>query len=66
MMNSNPKNGNVKNVSEWDSGGGVVIDVVELNDGRVLGITEEIVILYASMNDLTEGDPAVNRPAIQL
>lgn len=57
---------NIKNVSEWDSGGGIVIDVIELKDGRVLGITEGVVVLYKNMDDLTEGNPSENRPTIYL
>ncbi len=46
----------VKSVSSWDSGGGVVVDIVELKDGRVLGVTDESVVLYPSMEALEEGE----------
>lgn len=46
----------VKSVSSWDSGGGIMIDVIELKDGRVLGITDESVVLYPSMEALEEGE----------
>lgn len=48
----------IRAVSSWDSGGGIVVDVVELADGRVLGITDESVLLYASLEALEEGEPA--------
>jgi len=46
----------IKSISSWDSGGGIVIDIVELKDGRVLGITDESVVLYPSMDALEEGE----------
>jgi len=46
----------IKSISSWDSGGGIVIDIVELKDGRVLGITDESVVLYPSMDTLEEGE----------
>lgn len=48
----------VNSVSSWDSGGGII---VELADSRVLGITDESVVLYANMEALQEGD-AENDP----
>jgi hypothetical protein len=46
----------IKSISSWDSGGGIVIDIVELKDGRVLGITGESVVLYPNMDALEEGE----------
>jgi hypothetical protein len=46
----------IKSISSWDSGGGIVIDIVELKDGRVLGITDESVVLYPSMEALESGE----------
>ncbi|MBD9363772.1 hypothetical protein [Methylomonas fluvii] len=46
----------VKSVSSWDSGGGILVDIVELKSGRVLGITDESVVLYPSMAALEEGE----------
>lgn len=57
---------NIKQISSWDSGGGIVVDIIELNDGRVLGVTEDAVILYANMDDLLQGDASVKRPCIYL
>lgn len=56
----------IAKVSSWDSGGGVLIDLVELNDGRILGITEEIMILYDNMEDIVSGDPMKERPTLYL
>lgn len=55
----------IKGVSSWDSGGGMEIDIIELADGRVLGISEDAVILYESMEDLESGD-AEMRPMLPL
>lgn len=57
---------NIKNISTWDSGGGLVIDLVELLDGRVLGITEDAIILYDDMEDVTSGGPTKKRQTIFL
>ena len=56
----------IKSISTWNSGGDIEINVIELKDGRVLGITEEVVILYKDMEDLEEGDPSEKRPTIIL
>jgi len=47
----------VRSVSSWDSGGGIVVDIVELADGRVLGITDESVVLYPNIDALQDGEP---------
>ena len=57
---------NIKSVSSWDSGGGIAIDVVVLHDGKVLGITEDAVVLYADIDDLMHGNASVKRPSISL
>jgi len=56
----------VRNVSSWDSGGGVVLDLIELKDGRVLGISDEVVILYKNMEDLMTGAASALRPMLPL
>jgi hypothetical protein len=56
----------VKNISSWDSGGGLMVDLIELRDGRVLGITDEVVILYGGMEDVISGDANARRPSIML
>jgi hypothetical protein len=56
---------NIAEISTWDSGGGQVLDLLTLKDGRVLVISEESVVLYESMEDLEEGE-ANQRPTIFL
>jgi len=54
---------NISNIASRDSGGGTMIDLVELNDGRVLRITEDAMVLYKGMDDFyqrVDGD----RPTI--
>lgn len=55
----------VEDVSSWDSGGGIVLDLVTLKDGRVLAISDEAVILYRDIEDLQVNNPA-ERPTIHL
>ncbi len=56
----------IKEVSSWDSGGDVILDLVELKDGRVLAIGDEVVILYKNMEDLMTGDASDERPLLVL
>ncbi len=56
----------VKSVSSWDSGGGVMVDLIELKDGRVLGISDEVLILYKNMEDLVSGGGDAKRSFIAL
>ena len=46
----------IKQISSWDSGGGIELDIVELADGKVLAISEEAVVLYDSLDDLESGE----------
>ena len=55
----------VRDVSCWESGGGVVLDLVTLKDGRVLAISDEVVILYRDINDLQANQPR-ERPTLLL
>lgn len=55
----------IKEVSTQDTGGNCTVDFVHLHDGRVLGITDECVVLYASMQDFWNGYP-VERQVIDL
>ena len=56
---------NITEVGTWDSGGGQVLDLLTLKDGRVLVVSDESVVLYTSMEDLEEGE-AKERPTIFL
>lgn len=47
----------IREISSWDSGGGIIIDIVELADGRVLGITDDSVVLYSNLEALQNGEP---------
>jgi len=55
----------IKEVSTWDSGGGITLDLVELKDGRVLAISDESIVLYRDMEDLMTGEPST-RPILHL
>ena len=47
----------INSVSTWDSGGEIKLDVIELKDGRVLAVSDEVVVLYNDMDDLVVGEP---------
>ena len=53
----------VEEFGTWDSGGGQILDILTLKDGRVLVISEDAIVLYADKNDLEEG-AAKERPTI--
>jgi hypothetical protein len=48
-----------------DTGGGFQVDLVVLKDGRALGISEDAVVLYASLSDFEENG-LKDRPMIPL
>ena len=48
-----------------DTGGGLTVDIIKLKDGRVIGVSDDAIVLYASMNDFEE-NAARMRPMIPL
>ena len=46
----------VKRVFTEDTGGGCYVDFIELDDGRLIGINDECVVLYKNMDDVFEGE----------
>lgn len=55
----------IAEATTWDSGGGQVLDLLILKDGRVLVISEDAVVLCENM-DAVEAGEAVKRPTIYL
>lgn len=55
----------IADTATWDSGGGQILDLLTLKDGRVLVISEDAIVLYANMDDLETGE-ARERPIIYL
>lgn len=55
----------VAEMSAWDSGGGQLLDLITLRDGRVLVISEDAIVLYNNMAEVEEG-VADERPTIFL
>jgi len=41
----------ISEVFSWDSGGNSMVDFVVLKNGKVLGINDECVVLYDSIED---------------
>lgn len=52
-------------VETENTGGGTMVDFVILKDGRVLGINDECVCLYKSLDDFWEATSEV-KPCIEL
>ncbi len=55
----------IKEISTWNSGGGVMLDLITLKDGRVLVVSDDVVVLYENMEEVTDGE-AKDRPLIYL
>ena len=41
----------LRNVDTWDSGSGVELDILELNDGTVLVVADDTVAYYRSLDE---------------
>jgi hypothetical protein len=48
----------VERVTTWDSGGGIVLDLLRLKDGSIIGISAESIVLYSSEEELMGGEIA--------
>lgn len=46
----------IKDATTWDSGGGQILDLLTLKDGRVLVVSEDAVTLYDSIEALESGE----------
>ena len=54
MSNKDNLGAFVKSVGRWDSGGGIELDIIELDDGQALVVTDETVSMYLSVDDFWE------------
>jgi hypothetical protein len=55
----------ITGLSQYEPRGPITIDLIHLWDGRVLGITNECVVLYKNMSDFDNAEET-NRPMIDL
>ncbi len=55
----------ISGVFTENTGGGTMVDFVQLKDGRILAVNDEYVVLYKSMSDFEECLP-INREFINL
>jgi hypothetical protein len=55
----------IAELSSADTGGGITVDLVKLRDGRVLGISEDAIVLYRDLEDF-EDNSLRERPTIPL
>jgi hypothetical protein len=55
----------IEKVTTLATGGNCDVDFVHLPDGRVIGINEDCIVLYASMQDFYDCE-TVDRPIIDL
>ena len=64
-MKTKAKTEFIQDISSWNSGGGTILDLVTLKSGKIIAISEEIAVLYKSMEDLVTGE-TLERPSIIL
>ena len=50
-MHSMERAAHLRSLDTWDSGGGVELDVLELDDGAALVVGDETVVFYRSLDD---------------
>lgn len=50
-METRTEAAHLRNVDTWDSGGGIELDILELEDGTALVIGDETVTFYRSVDD---------------
>jgi len=55
----------ISEMTSADTGGGFVIDLLTLKDGRVVGISEDSIVLYDNLDDF-EKNEGRERPMIGL
>jgi hypothetical protein len=55
----------IKKIFSENTGGNCMVDMVELNDGRILSITDDCVILFDSLDAFYDENAAGNNNAGQ-
>lgn len=50
-MDSGSRAAHLRNVETWDSGGGVELDILELEGGATLVVSDDTVAVYRSVGD---------------
>ena len=55
----------IDRVETEQTGGNIMVDFVILKDGRVLGVSEDCVCLYKSLDDFWDAT-SENKPTIEL
>lgn len=51
LMHSVERAAHLRSVDTWDSGGGIELDILELDDGAALVVGDETVVVYRSLDD---------------
>lgn len=49
----------IKSIETVNTGGGCMVDLIHLHDGRVIGLNDECCVLYASIIDFWEGGSSI-------
>ena len=55
----------IKCVEVWEPNAPVTVDLIHLYDGRIVGITNECIVLYESLSDFEDAQ-TTERPIIYL
>jgi hypothetical protein len=51
----------IMNTFSYDSGGGIMLDVIKLGSGRCVIISEEAIAIYQNWQSFVEGKPSLIR-----
>lgn len=56
----------IEKVETIDAGGGCMVDLIYLKDGRVIGLNDECAVLYARPGDFWQPPPDIKYQTIEL
>ena len=55
----------IQKIDTVNTGGGCMVDLIHLHDGRVIGLNDECAVLYNNMDEFWDCDPTV-KPSFTL
>ena len=64
VKDSEPKHTYIKETSTQNTGGGCMVDFIDLHDGKVIALNDEVLILYDSYADYEKEDSSCEAETI--
>jgi len=56
----------ITKIETMNTGGNCMVDLLHLEDGRVIGVSSDIIVLFPSIKDFMENVGEVDYPYIEL